>query len=334
MSKKILLGAICTVLFCGISATVAAQENDPPEGVGASLLSSTNPRAAGMGMATTAVNDNPFGIFGNAAVNLSSEERMGFGYSYNPVANELNSGVATHAVGGYFNIDENNGLSLGFRYFNGPKTTLTGATPSEVGETIRTYDMAVSLAYTRRIVDNFSISLTARYIRSDLTKGGDAFKAGNAFAFDLGMYYENTIDSFFGSTWAVGLNVSNVGTNLDVSSEANPKSMPAYANLGGSIDMPFSENHKLLAALDLGYTFLPSADASFTAGIGLEYNFFKYGIVRAGYHYGDKKSIGQSYASVGLGVKAGPVRVDASYWIAGEDNPFRNTWSVGLSLFF
>ena len=74
--------------------------------------------------------------------------------------------------------------------------------------------------------------------------------------------------------------------------------MPAYANLGGSIDMPFSENHKLLAALDLGYTFMPSTDAAFAAGFGLEYNFLKYGIIRAGYHYGDEKAIGGSYANL------------------------------------
>lgn len=334
MSKKVLLGAICTVLFCGFSANVFAQDKNP-EGLGASLLTNANPRAAGMGLATTAVNENPFGIFNNAAANLSSEKQMGFGYSYNPFMPEFNPGAATHAVGGYYNIDRNNGLSLGFRYFNAPKTPLTG-NDAATGETIRPNDLAVSLAYTRRIVDNFSISLTARYIRSDHTKGGaDIYKAGNAFSFDLGLYYENTIDSFFGSTWAVGLNVSNVGTKLDISNPSNPYAMPAYANLGGSIFMPFSENHTLLAALDLGYTFMPSTDTAFVAGIGLEYNFLKYGIVRAGYHYGDEKSIGGgSFATVGLGVKAGPVRIDGSYWIAGEDSPVRNTWSVGISLFF
>lgn len=332
MSKKILLGAICTVLFCGISANVFAQ-NESPQGAASSLLTGVNPRAAGMGMATTAVNENPFGIFNNAAVNLSSEKQMGFGYSYNPFMPEFNPGAATHAVGGYYNIDRNNGLSLGFRYFNGPKTTLTNEDLIP-GETVRPNDLAVSLAYTRRIVDNFSISLTARYIRSDFSKGGEMFQPGNAFTFDLGFYYNNTIDSFFGSTWAVGLNVSNFGTKLNISNPAKATTLPAYANLGGSIFMPFSENHTLLAALDLGYTFMPSTDASFMAGIGLEYNFFKYGIIRAGYHYGDEKSIGGSYATVGLGVKAGPVRIDGSYWIAGEDSPVRNTWTVGLSLFF
>ena len=89
MSKKILLGAICTVLFCGTSATVFAQDN-APSGAASSLLNSADPRAAGMGMATTAVNDNPFGIFGNAASNLLSEKRMGFGYSYNPVMPDYN----------------------------------------------------------------------------------------------------------------------------------------------------------------------------------------------------------------------------------------------------
>ncbi len=47
MSKKILLGAICTVLFCGTSATVFAQDN-APSGAASSLLNSADPRAAGV----------------------------------------------------------------------------------------------------------------------------------------------------------------------------------------------------------------------------------------------------------------------------------------------
>lgn len=331
MSKKSLLGAMCLVLFCGSSVNVFAQEST--SGAGASLLNSVDPRAAGMGMATTAVKDNPFGIFGNAAANLFNEKSVGVGYSYNPVMPELGKGVATHALGAYYNLNENNGFSLGFRYYRGLESTLNtdGLTP---GEKVRPSDMAISLGYTRRIVDNFSASITARYIMTDYSKPVDGFKAGSAFTFDLGLYYNNVISSFYGSTWAVGLNVSNVGTKLDVSTPSKPTAMPAYARLGGSIDMPFSENHKLLAALDLGYTFMPSADASFIAALGLEYNFFKYGIIRAGYHYGDDKSFGGSYTTVGLGVKAGPVRVDASYWIAGADSPIKNTWTVGVSAFF
>lgn len=321
---------MCLVLFCGSSVNVFAQENT--SGVGASLLNSVNPRAAGMGMATTAVKDNPFGIFGNAAANLFNEKSIGVGYSYNPLS-EMGEGAATHALGAYYNLNENNGFSLGFRYFNGAESIISNDGVNPIA-TVRPSDMAISLGYTRRIVDNFSASITARYIMTDYNKPVEGIKAGNAFAFDLGLYYNNVISSFYGSTWAVGLNISNVGTKLDMATVSKPQSMPAFARLGGSIDMPFSENHKLLAALDLGYTFMPSTDASFNAGLGLEYNFFKYGIVRAGYNYGDDKSFGGSYATVGLGVKAGPVRVDASYWIAGEDSMVKNTWTVGVSAFF
>ena len=325
MNKKCLFGIVGAMLLSVAFAYTASAQN-PPQGAVPSLLYNVNPRAAGMGLASTATNDNPFGIFDNASANLFSEKRMGFGYSYNPFMPDVHKGSATHAFGAYFNIDENNGLSLGFRSFRSPATLINN-------EEIRPNDMALSLAYTRRIVDNFSMSLTARYVRSDYSKI-DNFQAGNAFVFDLGFYYENTIDSFFGSTWAVGLNVSNVGTKIEISPVSGPQALPAFANLGGSLNMPFSENHKLLAALDLTYVFMPADDASFMAGLGLEYNFFKYGIVRAGYHYGDAKSIGGSYATVGLGVNAGPVRVDAAYWLAGKDSPVKNTWTVGLILFF
>lgn len=321
MNKKNLFGVICAALLCGVSANVFAQDNTPT-GVLPSLLNSADPRAAGMGMATTAVSDNAFGIFGNAAANLSSDKKMGFGYSYDPVMH-MGNNAATHAVGAYYNLDKNNGLSFGFRYYS-------AATMID-GSNVRPNDMAISLGYTRRIVDNFAMSLTARYVRSDYSMIKD-MQAANGVAFDLGFFYNDTIESFFGSKWAVGLNVSNLGPKINMGESAY--SMPAYAKLGGSIDMPFSENHKLLAALDLGYTFMPSTDASFMAGFGLEYNFFKYGFLRAGYHYGDEKSIGGSYTTVGLGAMVGPVRIDASYWIAGKESPVKNTWAVGLSLFF
>lgn len=324
MNKKNLFGVICAALLCGVSANVFAQDN-APTGAASSLLNSADPRAAGMGMATTAVSDNAFGIFGNAAANLSSDKKMGFGYSYNPVTPDLNKGAANHAVGAYYNLNENNGISFGFLYNNGPETMIGG-------EGIRPNDMAISLGYTRRIIDNFAMSLTARYVRSDYSKF-EGMQAANGVAFDLGFFYNDTIESFFGSKWSVGLNVSNLGTQLSING-VDSYSMPAYAKLGGAIDMPFSENHKLLAALDLGYTFMPSTDASFMAGFGLEYNFFKYGFLRAGYHYGDEKSIGGSYTTVGLGAMVGPVRIDASYWIAGKESPVKNTWAVGLSLFF
>lgn len=327
MSKKILLGTICSALFLGMAATATAQTGVAPE-----LLNPVDPRASGMGLAGTAVGDNPFGIFGNAAANIFNDKAIGAGYSYNPTMNSTqDENLATHAVGAYWNINENNGLSLGFRYFKGPKVDFSDAGNNPLGYG-RHKDMAISLAYTRKIIDGLSASLTARYINADYTEF-PGMKSGNAFSFDLGVYYTKAICSLGeGSNWALGLNVSNVGTELNIST---PAAMPAYARIGGSANMVFSENHILLAALDLGYTFMPSDASSFVAGLGVEYNFLKYGMIRAGYHYGDNKSIptGQ-FATVGAGVKYGPVRVDFSYWLAAKDSPVKNTWSVGLGLFF
>ncbi len=319
MTKKSLLGIICAVVFAGTSVFAQEAQESKDFGYSGTLLNPVNPRAAGMGMAAAAVNDNPFGIFGNAAANLFSEQDLGAGFSYNPWTPEV-KGAASYAVGAYYNVDGNNGISFGFRYGNHGE--VAGVNPA---------DLAVSVAYTRRIVDNFAISLTARYINADSYKMDD-HKAANGVAFDLGLYYNNTIDSFFGSTWAVGLNVSNLGPELNFGGAQY--AMPAYATLGGSIDMPFSVNHRLLAAVDLGYTFMPSDAASFIASVGAEYNFLRYGIVRAGYHYGDELSMGGSYGTFGLGVKVGPVRVDASYWLADKESPVKNTWSVGIGLFF
>lgn len=324
MSKKSLLGALCFMLVCGTGVSASAQES----GAAPKLLYPVDTRALGMGMANTAVNDNPFGIFSNAAANMFNEKAIGIGYSFNPDKTEENNGIstATHALGAYYNLNKNNGLALGFRYYSLEETMLSDGTK------VKPADMAISLAYSRRIIDNLSLSLTARYISSDYSAVA-GMKNGSAFAFDLGVYYRNCFRNFNGSTWALGLNVSNVGTKLDIST---PATMPAYAKLGGSADMIFSENHKLLAALDLGYTFMPSADASFTAGLGLEYNFYKYGMIRAGYRYGDNLSIPTgSYITLGAGVNINDmVRVDFAYLLADKKSPVKDNWTVGVGVFF
>jgi hypothetical protein len=186
--------------------------------------------------------------------------------------------------------------------------------------------MSIDLAYTRRIVDNFSISLTGRYISYNLNSEG--LTNPSAVAFDLGLFYKNSINSIAGASWAIGLQAANVGAAI----EGENIHLPSRAKLGGSVNLPFTENHVLGIALDLGYQFQPSTANLFTASAGLEYTFLKHGVIRAGYQMGDKNKGYGSFATVGAGFIAGPVHVDFAYWLS-SDEMLKNTMMLSLGVY-
>ena len=68
---------------------------------------------------------------------------------------------------------------------------------------------------------------------------------------------------------------------------------------------------------------------------GAEYTFFRHGVVRGGYHFGQKNKGTGNYASLGCGFIAGPVRCDAAWRFGGNKfNPLNDTFlfSVGFLL--
>ena len=80
------------------------------------------------------------------------------------------------------------------------------------------------------------------------------------------------------ASWTIGFQAANLGSKLD------GQKLPARLGLGGAIDLPFSMDNRLQVALDFNYL-LPSEYRHLQAGIGAEYNFLKYGIIRGGYHF-------------------------------------------------
>jgi len=91
--------------------------------------------------------------------------------------------------------------------------------------------------------------------------------------------------------------------------------------------------NRLQVALDFNYL-LPSEIRQLQAGIGAEYNFLKYGVVRAGYHFGDKdKGVG-NYGTLGCGINFWPIRADFSYALADKDCFMHRTWQLGIGIVF
>ena len=74
------------------------------------------------------------------------------------------------------------------------------------------------------------------------------------------------------------------------------------AKVGGSVDLPFSQMHRLMMTADLGYRLAPSDVQAVNVSAGAEYTLAEHFMFRGGYHYGDKEKGDHSFATVGAGM--------------------------------
>lgn len=295
---------------CLLPGFLAAQE-------GAYFLELT-PDAQSAGMAGTglAITDNgSTAIFHNASTIIFSQETMGASYSYA----DINKDYAMHSASVFYKIgrEGNHGFTVGFRHFKEPELI--------AGDKFRPHIWDLEAGYFRHIAKNLSLSLTMRYLHAKSWPEADS---KNSVCFDLGAtYYRNMALLDEMATWSIGFQAANIGKKLD------GQKLPARLGLGGAIDLPFSMENRLMVALDLNYL-LPSEIRHLQAGLGAEYNFLKYGVVRAGYHFGDKdKGVG-NYGTVGAGINFWPIRADFSYALADKESVMHQTWQLGIGIVF
>ena len=215
---------------------------------------------AGTGLATT--DNGTTAIFHNASTIAFSQEVMGASYSYA----KINQDYALHSASLFYRIGREgiHGFAVGFRHFKDPKVL-----------DYRPHAWDLEAAYFRNVAKNLSLSLTFRYLQAKAAESADS---KNSVCLDFGAtYYRNMALLDEMASWSIGFQAANIGKKLD------GQKLPARLGLGGTIDLPFSIENRLQVALDFNYL-LPSEIRHLQAGIGAEYNFLKYGVVRAGYH--------------------------------------------------
>lgn len=287
--------------------------------VDASFLELTpDAQSAGMAGVGLAITDNAStAIFHNVSTIAFSQEVMGAGYSY---AN-INKDLSLHSASLFYRIgrEGKHGFSVGFRHYKGADFIWQDGAKDHA----RAWNLEA--AYFRNVAKNLSLSLTLRYLQAKSFKDADS---KGTVGLDFGASYHRNmaiLDEY--ASWTIGFQAANLGGKLDGIKQ------PARLGLGGAVDLPFSMENRLQVALDLNYL-LPSEYRHLQAALGAEYNFLKYGVVRAGYHFGDKdKGVG-NYGTLGCGINFWPIRADFSYALADKDCFMRRTWQLSVGVVF
>ena len=229
------------------------------------LLISPDSRSGAMGDAGVAISPDANSIHWNPAklVFIDPIKDVGFSMSYSPWLRALVNDINLAYLAGYKRLDRFSTIGASLRYFSLGNITFT----DNFGTTIRDFkpnEFALDLVYSRKLSDNFSAGISARYIYSNLTGGtsvgGEDTKPGQSVATDLSLYYTSNPFKIAdkNSTIAFGTNISNIGAKMAYTENAERDFIPTNLRLGSTINTEIDEFNQFSFSLDLNKLLVPT----------------------------------------------------------------------------
>lgn len=207
MRKMIII--VSCLLFVLTMSVLRAQEQNYVANVSKTGTSAANflrigigARALAMGGAFVAVADDPTAVYWNVA-GLAKLQRNGVAFTHTEWVADINHdfGVASFDLGTYG--------TLGFSFISlnmGDMKVRTVEEPEGTGETFGGGDFAFSVAYAKRLTDDFSIGISPKFIQETIWD----MKA-TAWAVDLGAHYRTPFPSII-----LGMSITNFGTDMQI----------------------------------------------------------------------------------------------------------------------
>ncbi len=335
------------------------------------LRISPDARAGGMGDVGIATAPDANAAFWNLAKTPFAQSKTAVSVTYTPWLRDLGlNDVYLASLAGYYQLDEQQALSLSTRYFSLGNIQFTDFAGNDLGS-FRPREFSIDFGYSRKLTDKLGLGVALRYINSNLAGGqstnGVTYKAGNAVAGDVSLYHSNVSEASGGFAWGVAL--SNLGSKIAYTNDVNNKDyIPANLGLGVAYTKVFDETSKMTFAVDINKLLVPTPPVptdptntqqdsinlvnyrsygvmqswfkSFSDGgnefkelmfgVGAEYSYNDQFMARAGYFYEDKTKGNRKYFTLGVGVKYNVFGLNFSYLIPSGNGVNRNPLSNTL----
>jgi hypothetical protein len=338
------------------------------------LRISPDARAGGMGDLGVATSPDANAQFYNVAKYALASRPSGIGVTYTPWLKDLGlNDVFLASLAGYYQLDETQAISTSLRYFSLGNIQFTDNLGNDLNA-FRPREFAFDAGYSRKLSESLSLGVALRYINSNLAGGqavnGVSYKAGNAVAGDIGLYYSQLTED--GSGLSLGAAMTNLGSKISYTSDASQRDfIPANLSLGAVYTFVSNEVNKLSFGVDLHKLMVPTPpdlgdsaglvnyrtkgvvgswfssfnDApggfaeelkEFAVSLGGEYTYNDQFSVRGGYFYENPSKGNRQYFSMGAGFKYSALGINLSYLIPSGSgvnrNPLSNT--IRFSLVF
>ncbi len=228
-------------------------------------------RSGAMGDVGVATTPDANSIHFNASNLVFSEEATGLSMTYTPWLRNLNlDDIFLLYLSGYYKMGKNQVFGGAIRYFSLGEIDFTDNQGNSLDKGYpREFD--ITMMYGRKLGDNLSASLSAKYIYSTLTGGRNILVGGveinnaRSFAADLGLTYRKKAKlGGYNGDWTLGLAITNVGSKVTYNNNLDYKDfIPTNLGLGTSYKMELDKYNTLMFAFDINKLMVPTPIAQY-----------------------------------------------------------------------
>jgi hypothetical protein len=238
------------------------------------LQISPDARAAAMGDAGVASSSDINSQHWNAAKYAFIDDKYGMALTYTPWLRTLVSDMNLLYLTGYYRLDSDWVIGSSLRFFSLGKVVFRRG-PEDESVTVNPNEYAFDMSLSRKLSDNFSLSVAGRYIRSDLTGGywdGTSTQnasAANSGAVDISMFYTREIkppSDAEAASFALGMSITNVGAKISYSQSMVRDFLPANLRLGGSYTVQVDKFNEITGMIDFNKLLVPTPPIRDTNG--------------------------------------------------------------------
>lgn len=226
------------------------------------LLIAPDARAGAMGDAGVASSPDANSMHWNPAKYAFVDQDFGFSMNYTPWLRALVPDINLSYLGGFRRLDDIQTIGFSLVYFSMGEIFFT----DEVGNQlfpVKPNEFAVSGTYARKLGENISGAVTARYIYSNLTQGQFAgnveTKPGMALAADVSAYYQRELEwNRTPATFAAGVNISNIGNKISYTDDINADFIPINLRIGPRITFDLDDFNQFSFMVDFNKLLVPT----------------------------------------------------------------------------
>lgn len=252
MIKNRFLVILLSVVLAVPAAAQKDQFNPVYTGV-TSLTIAPDARGGGLGDVGVATEADVFSQYWNPAKYPFNVARAGAAMSYTPWLKKIVDDIALINLAGFYRIGDYSAVSASLTYFSLGEVFVDDIT-------IKPYEMALDIAYSRMLSERLSAAIALRYIRSDLKYDyAEDMSPGSAYAADIAMYYNKYL--MLGSReclLGLGVNISNIGTKISYDGGATNEFLPTNLRIGASLLIPIDEFNTISVSADLNKLLVPT----------------------------------------------------------------------------
>ena len=215
-------------------------------------------RGGSMGDAGVATSADANSVHWNPAKLVFIEQKVGFALSYSPWLSKIINDMSLSYLSGFYKLSQEQAVAVSMRYFDLGEIFFTDDNNIQQGR-FNPREIAVDATYSRKLTNELSLGVTARYVHSNLTGSFTSStieaKPGNTAAVDLSVYYTK---EFQQSNLSFGGNISNIGAKLSYSNEDNKDFIPINLRLGTAYTMYLDPYNTITFALDFNKLMVPT----------------------------------------------------------------------------